>query len=70
MNEAHRGSQLGIAGRMYAPENDMQRKQRFEREASAQAAALRARLGVRVGVARNWPCPCGSGKKLKLCCGK
>ena len=29
----------------------------------------RSVLGVRLGKARNQPCPCGSGKKLKRCCG-
>ncbi len=44
-----------------------------DRLASAQAAAQRAplepyeRAGPKVG--RNDPCPCGSGKKYKRCCG-
>ena len=25
---------------------------------------------VRLGKARNLPCPCGSGRKFKRCCGK
>jgi preprotein translocase subunit SecA len=40
-------------------------------EAAAQAAAEKAkpvRTGPKVG--RNDPCPCGSGKKYKQCCGK
>ena len=27
-------------------------------------------LGKRLGEARNKPCPCGSGLKLKKCCGR
>ncbi len=36
--------------------------------AEAQAKAKPARTGPKVG--RNDPCPCGSGKKFKNCCGK
>jgi preprotein translocase subunit SecA len=40
-------------------------------EAAAAAAAEKARP-VRTGpkVGRNDPCPCGSGKKFKHCCGR
>lgn len=31
--------------------------------------ATRARQAVSVKVGRNEPCPCGSGKKYKMCCG-
>jgi preprotein translocase subunit SecA len=34
----------------------------------AQAKAKPVRTGPKVG--RNDPCPCGSGKKYKNCCGK
>jgi preprotein translocase subunit SecA len=37
-------------------------------EAQAQAKARPVRVGPKVG--RNDPCPCGSGKKYKHCCGK
>ncbi len=38
--------------------------------AAAQAAALRAAaVGGKNKVGRNDPCPCGSGKKYKKCCG-
>jgi preprotein translocase subunit SecA len=33
-----------------------------------QAKAKPVRTGPKVG--RNDPCPCGSGKKYKQCCGK
>jgi preprotein translocase subunit SecA len=36
--------------------------------AQAQAKARPVRTGPKVG--RNDPCPCGSGKKYKHCCGK
>jgi preprotein translocase subunit SecA len=37
-------------------------------EAQAQAKTKPVRTGPKVG--RNDPCPCGSGKKYKQCCGK
>jgi preprotein translocase subunit SecA len=37
-------------------------------EAQAKAKAKPVRTGPKVG--RNDPCPCGSGKKYKNCCGK
>ena len=37
-------------------------------KAQAQARAKPVRTGPKVG--RNDPCPCGSGKKYKQCCGK
>jgi preprotein translocase subunit SecA len=37
-------------------------------EAVAKAKAQPVRTGPKVG--RNDPCPCGSGKKYKNCCGK
>ncbi len=37
-------------------------------EAQAKAKATPVRTGPKVG--RNDPCPCGSGKKYKQCCGK
>jgi preprotein translocase subunit SecA len=36
--------------------------------AEAQAKAKPVRTGPKVG--RNDPCPCGSGKKYKNCCGR
>jgi hypothetical protein len=38
------------------------------RRAEAKAKAKPVRTGPKVG--RNDPCPCGSGKKYKQCCGK
>lgn len=35
---------------------------------AAQTEALRGKGGKKVG--RNYPCPCGSGKKYKNCCGR
>jgi len=31
---------------------------------------LKQRMVVSSKVGRNSPCPCGSGKKYKMCCGK
>jgi preprotein translocase subunit SecA len=39
-----------------------------EAAAAAEAKAKPVRTGPKVG--RNDPCPCGSGKKYKQCCGK
>lgn len=33
-------------------------------------AARRSALPMRPGKLRNQPCPCGSGRKYKRCCGK
>ena len=44
---------------------------KFEHESPNEPAAkstTQARQGPKVG--RNEPCPCGSGKKYKQCCGK
>jgi len=38
------------------------------KQAQAQARAKPVRTGPKVG--RNDPCPCGSGRKYKQCCGK
>jgi len=38
-------------------------------EGSVSLSDHRSVLGRRLGKARNKPCPCGSGKKLKRCCG-
>ncbi len=44
---------------------------RFRRPAPAQDAAMPAAPPTPVGpVGRNDPCPCGSGKKYKYCCGR
>ena len=48
------------------------RFQRQQAEAAAGGAAEKPRPFVSSGerVGRNEPCPCGSGKKYKNCCGK
>ena len=54
-----------------AQDNSKQRASDVVSEASAQVAREKAqpvRTGPKVG--RNDPCPCGSGKKYKQCCGK
>jgi len=49
---------LSLARRMIG----MRRQATYER--------VRKALGKRPGVMRNRPCPCGSGKKYKRCCGR
>jgi preprotein translocase subunit SecA len=41
-----------------------ERRQAQENRAAAPVASQEPRVG------RNAPCPCGSGKKYKKCCGK
>ena len=54
-------------------------EEQMARQAAAQAASMRQNLGEnselnntprQKKVGRNEPCPCGSGKKYKDCCGK
>jgi len=45
-----------------------QRSRRRRRAGPDQGKAKPVRTGPKVG--RNDPCPCGSGKKYKQCCGK
>jgi uncharacterized protein len=42
---------------------------RREREAAARAERLRGSAANRAAPGRNDPCPCGSGRKFKRCCG-
>lgn len=35
----------------------------------AQRPAVKSVLAPKLKVGRNEPCPCGSGKKFKVCCG-
>ncbi|HJX69959.1 MAG TPA: SEC-C metal-binding domain-containing protein [Dehalococcoidia bacterium] len=44
----------------------------MKKEAATLLTAASHREAVAVGkkVGRNDPCPCGSGKKYKLCCGR
>jgi preprotein translocase subunit SecA len=39
-------------------------------EAEQQIPQLVSRVSIPVGAERNEPCPCGSGKKHKKCCGE
>ena len=48
----------------YSEENGDEEKGRYYKKELHQASSVRA---VKVG--RNEPCPCGSGKKYKKCCG-
>jgi preprotein translocase subunit SecA len=51
-----------------AQQLEMQR--RFEEEARQLSHQAEENANVEKKVARNEPCPCGSGKKYKQCCGK
>ena len=42
-------------------------KEEMYRMGSVRGATLRTQGGVQIG--RNSPCPCGSGKRYKRCCG-
>jgi preprotein translocase subunit SecA len=60
------GSTGGAAGQPRA--SDVVSEAANAVEAQAKAKAKPVRTGPKVG--RNDPCPCGSGKKYKQCCGK
>ena len=54
-------------GALYLPVSvvrEPERRQAQENQAAAPVASQEPRVG------RNAPCPCGSGKKYKKCCGK
>ena len=42
----------------------------LQEEFDSMWAALKPTAGGNTTVGRNDPCPCGSGKKYKKCCGK
>ncbi|UCB47424.1 MAG: preprotein translocase subunit SecA [Spirochaetota bacterium] len=64
-HEAYGQFQAGgqIPEREYAPQNTEQIPTHYPRPVRAQVV-----VGKKVG--RNEPCPCGSGKKYKYCCGQ
>ncbi len=47
-----------------------ERRQTYESGGSDEAAATKAPVKAGKQVGRNDPCPCGSGKKYKKCCGR
>ena len=51
-------------------ELEQARQQRLAREAQRLPVRRAPLPGTRPKVGRNEPCPCGSGKKYKQCCGK
>jgi hypothetical protein len=60
----------------YAEENIRKRQERWRKEAKAQSQKEEEKDSVSIPfvhttpkVGRNEPCPCGSGKKYKKCCG-
>ena len=60
------------AGQEYRRRNDMSKMSTSRSELSTNGEQSRSHEPVRVEkkVGRNDPCPCGSGKKYKNCCGK
>ncbi len=50
--------------------NTQKRRNKRERKSSRKARILPMYLEKTPKVSRNAPCPCGSGKKYKRCCGK
>src|ERR1039458_5505730 len=63
------GTSTGTGGGGGGPKaSDVVRADAAAAEAQAKAKAKPVRTGPKVG--RNDPCPCGSGKKYKNCCGK
>jgi preprotein translocase subunit SecA len=69
---APRGMKAGGSGSSGADSSRSSAPVSRGRPGSAGGGAQKARMPVRVGrkVGRNDPCPCGSGKKYKDCCGK
>ena len=65
-----RSNYLGVYGK---PEDEIRRMLCFHAEAESAAAANRSLPPIvrdRPKIGRNEPCPCGSGKKYKHCCGR
>lgn len=60
----HTNDELGLLKRRYAKMKEFG-KERNERKKQKELPKI---AGITVG--RNDPCPCGSGKKYKKCCGK
>ena len=63
--EMRRAIEMGMA----IPLDQRELTERQAREQRVRPVDVRAMLGMRLGKARNWPCPCGSGMKVKKCCG-
>ena len=60
-----------VASRIFLAQVNMKREQVAKETGTSGDGTLQrrpVRKGVKVG--RNDPCPCGSGKKYKHCCGK
>jgi preprotein translocase subunit SecA len=61
-----------VAGGTAAQRRDLEAAERASRaeEGPHRKAAKRQPIRATATVGRNEPCPCGSGKKFKQCCGK
>jgi preprotein translocase subunit SecA len=60
------------AGAFVAEEEKMKETQKNMKAAGAEGKSDNAQISAKKKdeVGRNDPCPCGSGKKYKKCCGK
>jgi len=65
--DARRKADLDAAVIRTCLKNDMSQHIKYQ-DADAEPVTAPLRAGPRVG--RNEPCPCGSGKKYKRCCGR
>ncbi len=68
MIDAIREDVVRYVFRVNVVQSPQQQRQTIENKYQDEAAPVPVRREVKVG--RNDPCPCGSGKKYKKCCGK
>ncbi len=61
-HKSHRAAEL-LRGYLEAPDLELERFAKLALEEAAQWIAPEH------GIRRNEPCPCGSGRKFKVCCG-
>jgi len=67
--DSYRGV-MRVASEVHEEYAAMQRAQQAAVESSKAAEGKVAQIKVGTKVGRNDPCPCGSGKKFKKCCGR
>ncbi len=67
---ARRQQQVSYSGPETAPPPQPSRPARRGRMDARSAAAVKTVVRTMPKVGRNQPCPCGSGKKYKKCCGR
>ena len=67
---ARRQQQVSYSGPESAPPRQPSRRAKRGRMDARSAAAVKTVVRTMPKVGRNQPCPCGSGKKYKKCCGR